>query len=62
VRLANPSSRRGKRGGFRVVYYIRTKDIILMLSVYAKAKQADISPEKIRSIIQEYESTQKKIE
>lgn len=53
VRLASRAMRRGKRGGLRVIYYIRTPERIFLLSIYAKSQQADISPEEIRRIIEE---------
>jgi len=54
VRLGNPEAGRGKRGGFRVVYYIRRKDSMLLLTLYAKTEREDIPPEQIRRIIEEY--------
>jgi mRNA-degrading endonuclease RelE of RelBE toxin-antitoxin system len=54
VRLPNPSAGRGKRGGFRVVYYIKRADIVLMLTIYNKTQRSDIAPEQIRRIIEEY--------
>lgn len=56
VRLANPSAGKGKRGGFRVVYYLRREDEVLLLTIYAKVRQTDISPEEIRRIIEEHNS------
>jgi mRNA-degrading endonuclease RelE of RelBE toxin-antitoxin system len=56
VRLGNPSAGRGKRGGFRVVYYIRRKDSILLLTLYTKTQREDIPPEQIRRIIEEYDA------
>jgi mRNA-degrading endonuclease RelE of RelBE toxin-antitoxin system len=53
VRLGNPSAKRGKRGGFRAVYYILQKDRVLMLTLYAKTERKDITPEQIRRIIEE---------
>jgi mRNA-degrading endonuclease RelE of RelBE toxin-antitoxin system len=53
VRIGNPSAGRGKRGGFRVVYYIRQKDMVVMLTLYTKTQRKDISPEQIRRIIEE---------
>lgn len=55
VRLRNPSAGRGKRGGFRVVYYIRHKDKILLIMVYSKTERGDIAAEEIRRLIDEYE-------
>ncbi len=56
VRLGNPSAGRGKRGGFRVVYYIRRKDSVLLLTLYTKTQREDIPPEQIRRIIEEYDA------
>jgi mRNA-degrading endonuclease RelE of RelBE toxin-antitoxin system len=53
VRIRNASAQRGKRGGFRVVYYLRHKDDVFLIAIYAKVQQADISPEQIRRIIDE---------
>ena len=46
ARIKNSSSQRGKRGGFRVIYYImRKKDEIEILTIYDKVEQADVSSE-----------------
>jgi mRNA-degrading endonuclease RelE of RelBE toxin-antitoxin system len=37
VRLGNPSAGRGKSGGFRVVYYIRRADAVLLLTIHNKS-------------------------
>ena len=52
VRLKNPSSGRGKRGGFRVIYYVHLANQIFMLSIYAKNQQEDISLSDIKRIIE----------
>ena len=48
---------RGKRGGIRVIYYwARTEDVILLLLVYGKAQQDDLTPEQraaLKQLIQE---------
>ena len=35
VRLPNPSARRGKSGGFRVVYYVHFADLIHLVTIYS---------------------------
>jgi hypothetical protein len=41
----------GKRGGVRVIYYLRVAaDQILMLLAYKKAKQADLTPSQKRAL------------
>jgi mRNA-degrading endonuclease RelE of RelBE toxin-antitoxin system len=40
---------RGKRGGVRVIYYwAANRDIVLMLLVYGKNEQDDLTPEQLR--------------
>ena len=53
VRLANPSARRGKSGGFRVIYYLQLADSVLMLTIYSKTEQTDIRPEEIRRVLED---------
>ena len=52
VRLSNPSAHKGKRGGFRIIYYVRLVDLVILLAIYAKTEQTDIAPEQIRRAIQ----------
>jgi mRNA-degrading endonuclease RelE of RelBE toxin-antitoxin system len=56
VRLSNPSASRGKSGGFRAIYYVQVEDKLFLLTIYSKTEQANISPEKIRQIIEEIEA------
>jgi mRNA-degrading endonuclease RelE of RelBE toxin-antitoxin system len=43
------SSRRGKRGGVRVIYYWdKKKETFYMLLVYSKSKQEDLTPEQAK--------------
>ena len=53
VRLPNPSAQRGKSGGFRVIYYVRLADHIVLVTVYSKTEQSDISPDAIRRAIED---------
>lgn len=54
TRLSNPDAGRGKSGGYRVIYYIRTTDKIIMLLIYAKSDQVDISHDEIKQLIEDY--------
>jgi mRNA-degrading endonuclease RelE of RelBE toxin-antitoxin system len=41
----------GKRGGTRVIYYCaQDADLILMLLIYSKAEQDDLTPEQLRKL------------
>ncbi len=55
VRLPNRSARRGKSGGFRVIYQEKSGRLVLLLLVYSKTERADIPAAIIRSVIAEYE-------
>ncbi|MEZ4714114.1 MAG: type II toxin-antitoxin system RelE/ParE family toxin [Caldilineaceae bacterium] len=54
VRLANSDARRGKRGGYRVIYEIKGQKVILMLTVYSKTDQGDISTGSIIEIVRRH--------
>ena len=55
VRLPNRSARRGKSGGFRVIYQERDGVLVLLLLIYSKTERADIPDEAIRRVIAEFE-------
>jgi mRNA-degrading endonuclease RelE of RelBE toxin-antitoxin system len=57
ARLPNSDARRGKSGGYRVVYYLETEEQTVLLTIYSKTDQVDIPIEAIRRIIEEYTKT-----
>ncbi len=56
VRLKNSDLSKGKRGGYRLIYYLKTAERIILITIYAKSEQADISPDEIRRIIEDLSS------
>lgn len=50
VRAKNSDIRKGKSGGYRVIYQIRNSTIVILLYLYAKSDQDDIAAADIRSI------------
>ena len=52
VRLANPSARRGKSGGFRVAYHVG-QDALTLLAICMKPKCDDVNPGPIQGILKE---------
>lgn len=56
ARIKNSDTRRGKSGGYRVIYYLQSEEQIVMVTVYSKSDQSDIPAAAIRRIIVEYES------
>ena len=51
VRLGNPAARRGKSGGFRLIYLVRSANNIVLLNIYSKFDRDTITPAKIRRMI-----------
>ncbi|MBW4475709.1 MAG: type II toxin-antitoxin system RelE/ParE family toxin [Tolypothrix brevis GSE-NOS-MK-07-07A] len=55
LRVRNSDTQKGKSGGYRLIYYVKTATGIILLTVYAKSEQVDIAADSIQSIITEYE-------
>lgn len=55
LRVRNSDIQKGKSGGYRLIYYVKTATGIILLTIYAKSEQADIVADEIRSIITEHE-------
>ncbi len=53
VRLRNSDVQRGKSGGYRVVYYLRSQDEVILLTLFSKSEQEDVSVDTIRRFIQD---------
>ena len=54
VRIRNSDFSRGKSGGYRVIYYLITATAVILVTIYSKTEQSDISPAKIRKILAEF--------
>lgn len=53
ARLPNRAARRGKSGGFRVIYYVQFSDAVTLLTIYSKTEETDISLREIQQLAQE---------
>jgi mRNA-degrading endonuclease RelE of RelBE toxin-antitoxin system len=51
VRAKNSDASKGKSGGYRLIYYVKSETERVLVTVYSKTEQADIAPEEIREII-----------
>jgi mRNA-degrading endonuclease RelE of RelBE toxin-antitoxin system len=51
VRIRNIDASRGKSGGYRVIYYLKTATSVILVTIYSKTEQSDISPAKIKKIL-----------
>lgn len=58
VRARNADSAKGKSGGYRIIYQKTRDNAIVLLTIYSKTEQSDISPQEIQSIINYYEQHQ----
>jgi mRNA-degrading endonuclease RelE of RelBE toxin-antitoxin system len=56
VRVRNSDAKRGKSGGYRLIYWLRLPEYIVLLDIYSKSEQDDIEVETIKSIIAEFEN------
>jgi len=54
-KYACPTERRGKSGGFRVIYYVQLSDRVILLTIYSKSDETDISIAEIRQLVMEAE-------
>ncbi len=54
VRIRNSDTSRGKSGGYRAIYYLKTKTSVILVTIYSKTEQADISAAKIQKILSEF--------
>lgn len=55
LRVRNRNIQKGKSGGYRLIYYVKTSTGIILLTIYPKSEQVDIAAEEIQEIIEEYE-------
>jgi mRNA-degrading endonuclease RelE of RelBE toxin-antitoxin system len=55
LRVRNSDIQKGKSGGYRLIYYVKTATGIILLTIYAKSEQIDITADEIQSIISNYE-------
>lgn len=53
ARIASRDMQRGKSGGFRTLYYLKTDTQIIMLTIYAKTERADISSIEVQELIRQ---------
>ena len=55
VRLKNSNIQKGKSGGYRVIYYLKTEQSIILATIYSKSDISDVSNEVIKEAIAQYE-------
>jgi mRNA-degrading endonuclease RelE of RelBE toxin-antitoxin system len=55
LRVRNSDTQKGKSGGYRLIYYLKTTTAIILLTIYAKSEQVDIAADDVQSIIADYD-------
>ena len=55
VRVRNSDILKGKRSGYRLIYNLKTPTHIVLVTIYSKLDQADVSSEQIRRILIEFD-------
>lgn len=54
VRIKNRDAGRGKSGGYRLLYYFRTAERILLVTIYSKSDAEDVPADVLRHLIEEH--------
>lgn len=55
VRVRNSDIHKGKRSGYRLIYYLKTSTEAVLVTIFSKLDQADISAAQIRRILKDFE-------
>ncbi|WP_413171048.1 type II toxin-antitoxin system RelE/ParE family toxin [Anabaena azotica] len=55
IRVKNSDIQKGKSGGYRLIYYLKTSTRIILVTIYSKSDQEDIAAEEIQQILAECE-------
>lgn len=56
VRVKNRDAGRGKSGGYCVIHYVKTRNQVILITIYSKADQSAIPVDVLRRYIAEYEA------
>ena len=54
LRIKKSDTKKGKSGGYRLIYWIATDEVILLLDIYSKSDQSDLEFDEIRRLIKKY--------
>jgi mRNA-degrading endonuclease RelE of RelBE toxin-antitoxin system len=60
ARVRNSDIQKGKRSGYRLIYWQKTRKYITLVTIYSKLDQGDISAREIKRIIKEFEIRQQR--
>jgi mRNA-degrading endonuclease RelE of RelBE toxin-antitoxin system len=57
VRAKNSDARKGKSGGYRIIYYVKDQQHVILVTLYSKTEQTDVEPKELRRIIEDHDQT-----
>jgi addiction module RelE/StbE family toxin len=55
LRIKNSDIAKGKRSGYRLIYWLKIDVQIVLLTIYSKSEQGDISAKELVKIVREFE-------
>jgi mRNA-degrading endonuclease RelE of RelBE toxin-antitoxin system len=55
ARVRNSDIRKGKSAGYRLIYYLQTTADAVLITIYSKSDQSDVSAAEIRRIVNRFE-------
>ena len=55
TRVRNSDIKKGKSAGYRIIYYLKSPQNTILVTIYSKSDQSDISVQQIRSIIEDFD-------
>jgi len=58
VRVKNSDAKRGKSGGYRLIYWIASPTLIVMLDIYSKSDQENVTAHEVSQIIANFKKAQ----
>ena len=58
MRAKNSNIQKGKSGGYRIIYLLESKTSILLLTIYSKSEQEDITTEQVKRILDNFEEVE----
>jgi len=57
VRVKNSDNRKGKSGGYRMIYWRLSDALVVLIDIYSKSDRSDVDVTEIRQIINRFGST-----
>ena len=58
VRVKNSDAKRGKSGGYRLIYWIASPTLIIMLDIYSKSDRENVTAYEVGQIIANFKKAQ----